>query len=294
MPNRNDILDEIKKEENPLSPLDRVRIKYLQKLSKYTKRNIITYYSGFFKNVGTADISINYEDKNGFMAVIYQMDKKRGLDLILHTLGGNVAATESLVYYLKSIFGNNIRAIIPQIAMSAGTMIACSCKSIVMGKHSNLGPIDPQLNGIPVAGVKREFEKAYKEIKEDPVKIEVWRPILEKYSPTFLEQCGLAVERSKVFTEESLKENMLVNTPEKATNIVKELSDFEKNKAHDKHFHIDDCQKMGLTIESLEENNALQDAVLSVHHCYMHTFSNTNAVKIIENQEGKSFIKTIS
>ena len=42
-------------------------------------------------------------------------------------------------------FGEDIRAIIPQTSMSGGTMIACSCKEILMGKHSSLGPVDPQI-----------------------------------------------------------------------------------------------------------------------------------------------------
>ena len=77
------------------------------------------------------------------MSVIHGLDKSKGLDLFLHTPGGDVGATESLIDYLHDSFGGDIRAIIPQIAMSGGTMIACSCKEIIMGKQSSLGPIDP-------------------------------------------------------------------------------------------------------------------------------------------------------
>ena len=37
--------------------------------------------------------------------------------------------------YLRAMWSTDIRAVIPQLAMSAGTMIACSCKEIVMGKQ---------------------------------------------------------------------------------------------------------------------------------------------------------------
>lgn len=50
--------------------------------------------------------------------------------------------------------------------MSAGTMIACSCKQILMGKHSSLGPVDPHFNGIPAIGVIEEIKKAYQQICE--------------------------------------------------------------------------------------------------------------------------------
>jgi len=59
------------------------------------------------------------------------MDRNAVLDIVLHTPGGRIAAAETIVNYLKLLFGNDIRAVIPQLAMSAGTRIALSCKSIV-------------------------------------------------------------------------------------------------------------------------------------------------------------------
>jgi ClpP class serine protease len=124
---------------------DTVRRKYLTLLQEKTRRNIIAYYSGFLSKPESLALDINDEDKNGFMTAVHQLDRDKGLDLILHTPGGRIAATQSIVNYLHKMFKGDIRAIIPQIAMSAGTMIACSCHTIVMGTHSNLGPIDPQL-----------------------------------------------------------------------------------------------------------------------------------------------------
>ena len=114
------------------------------------------------------------------MTAVHQLDRSKGLDLILHTPGGETAATESLVDYLYSMFGTNIRAIVPQIALSAGTMIACACREILMGKHSSLGPIDPQFGNIPAHGIIEEFKRAHAEIKADPSKIPVWQPIIAK------------------------------------------------------------------------------------------------------------------
>jgi ClpP class serine protease len=90
-----------------------------------------------------------------------------------------MAATESLVDYLRSMFGTDIRAIIPQIALSGGTMIALACKEIIMGKHSSLGPIDPQFNGMPAHGIIEEFNQAAHEIKADQSKIPLWQMIFK-------------------------------------------------------------------------------------------------------------------
>lgn len=125
--------------------LDVTRKKYLEKLANYTDHNVVAYYSSFLTK-RAKNIDINDTDMNGFMNAFRDMDYSKGLDLILHTPGGSPEAAESIVNYIKSKFGNNFRIIVPQLAMSAGTMIACAGKEIVMGNHSSLGPIDPQFN----------------------------------------------------------------------------------------------------------------------------------------------------
>jgi len=300
MPNWNHVLKEIEKETsqgNP-TPYDTIRRKYLIQFHKHSGRNTIGYYSGFLVKPTVNGISISDEDKNGFMACIHKMDRSKGLDLILHTPGGDIAATESLAHYLKGMFKNDIRAIIPQIAMSAGTILACSCKSIVMGKHSNLGPVDPQINGIPCIGVLTEFKKAYSEIQEDNRAALVWNPILSRLTPSFLQQCEWAVQRSRAFLEKTLRENMLSGFEENKQNdtvkmILDRLTNLEFNKSHDRHIHHQECQHIGLKIERLEDKKSqkFQDLVLTVHHCFMHTLANTNAFKIIEDYRGRALVK---
>lgn len=177
------------------STFDIFRKDYIEQLSKHTRRNTIIYYSGWLQkqNLGPV-LGITNDDKNGFMTAIHGLDRSKGLDLILHTPGGDVAATESLIDYLRKMFGTDIRAIIPQMAMSGGTMLACACKEILMGKQSSLGPIDPQIRGVPAMGIRDEFRRASDEIKGDKDKIPVWQPILAKYSPTLIGQCERAIK----------------------------------------------------------------------------------------------------
>lgn len=122
MPNWGEVLSEIQSVQVG-NPLDIIRRKYLDIMHQYTGRNVIAYYSGFLQKPNNSG-AIDDNDKNAFMQTVYGLDKSIGLDLILHTPGGNTAATESIVRYLKSIFGKDIRAFVPQMAMSAGTMIA--------------------------------------------------------------------------------------------------------------------------------------------------------------------------
>ena len=223
------------------------------------------------------------------MAVIHRLDRSKGLDLILHTPGGGLAAAESLVCYLKKMFDRDIRAIVPQIAMSAGTMIACSCKSIMMGKQSSIGPIDPQLGGIPAQGVIEEFQKAIDEVKKDPSTIEIWKTVIAKYPPTFLGECNNAILLSKDMVESWLKNNMFFSDPDKdlkAKNVVQSLSDHNNSKMHARHIDAIEAKQIGLTIEDMESDNDLQDSILTVHHAFMHTINATNVKKIVENHLG--------
>ena len=294
MPSWNEVLNELNSCPR-VDALDFVRRKYLKKLSEKTGRNVIAYYSGWLQKPGISNADINDDDKNGLMATIHGLDRELGLDIILHTPGGNLAASESIVDYLRQMFGCNIRAIIPQIAMSAGTMIACSCKEIIMGKQSNIGPIDPQFGGIPAHGVISEFEKALAEIKDDPSKIPLWQVIVSKYHPTFLGECENAIELSSEIVSDWLKTNMFKDSPDKDSivlNLVKELNNHQDTKTHSRHIHMKKAKEIGLIIESLEDDfdQEFQDLVLTVHHSFMHTFSSSGAIKIIENQEENTVV----
>jgi len=164
MPNWNEVLRELNAErDRTASPLDAVRRRYLNTLFEHTGRNVIAYYSGFLSKPGIQLLDINDEDMNGFMMAVHRLDRSRGLDLFLHTPGGSIASTQAIVRYLQMMFDCNIRAVVPQIAMSAGTMIACSCKSILLGKQSSLGPVNPHVRGIPAAAVLKEFQQALQE-----------------------------------------------------------------------------------------------------------------------------------
>lgn len=97
MPDSKALTDEIK--ETGIT-YDVLRRKYLKNLFQKTQRNIIIYYSGWLQRADprlSPVLSINDNDKNAFMTAIHDLDRTKGLDLVLHTPGGDLAATESLV-----------------------------------------------------------------------------------------------------------------------------------------------------------------------------------------------------
>lgn len=253
-----------------------------------TERNVIVYYSGWLSVPDKLPTGINDLDMNGFMAMTHDLDFDKGLDLILHTPGGNVAATESIINYLYKMFNGDIKAIIPQLAMSGGTMIAFSCKEIVMGKQSSLGPIDPQFGNFPAQGLISEFERARKEIHENQSAIPLWQPIISQYSPTLLNSCENAIDWANDIVRSSLKKNMFA-CDEHADSIIEDIMGVfgsrETTKAHDRHLSVDMCKDVGLKIIDLEDDNDFQDYVLSIHHSCMEIFDCNPVYKIFCNQK---------
>lgn len=305
MPTWGELLIELKTAAQQHGPamFDVVRRKYLVALQKETGRNVILYASKWTQpGSDPGMIQITVEDVQAFMEVIHGLDGTKGLDLIMHSPGGAPDAAEAVVHYLRSKF-DDIRMIVPHAAMSAATMMACASDRIVMGKHSSLGPIDPQFvmvgpNGAmahPAQAILDQFEMAKQEVSANPALLGAWAPILPQFGPSLLIQCRDATRLSEQLVEEWLSKWMFKaeNDPKgKATAAAKKLADHSHFKSHGRPIHRDAAKALGLVVEDLETNQQLQDLVLSVFHATTHTFAGTPAVKIVENHIGKAYVKT--
>ena len=273
-----------------------MRIEKMQALYKITNRNLICYISAWIQSASNnPEFQINDNDMNGLMNAVSGIeDRSKGLDLVLHTPGGIVTATESIVNYLRKMFNMDIRVIVPHMAMSAGTMIACASKEIIMGKESSLGPIDPQYHNVPAQGVLKEFERAMNETINAPNRSLIWKEIIGQYRPSFVGECDNVVKMSYDLVEGWLLECMFkraTRKKERVKTILDELSSHDASKVHDRHYDFIKCKKLGLRVTALEDNQELQEAVLSLYHCYLLSiYRNTGSLKYIENQNGQTFV----
>ena len=175
--------------------------------------------------------------------------------------------------------------------MSAGTMIALSCKEIVMGKQSSLGPIDPQYQGLACQAIIDEFNKAVSDITANPNSLGLWQTIISKYHPTLLTDCANAVRWSKELATQWLTSvNPTINMQAVEDKFISHANSY----SHSRHISKDNCRAVGLNIVDLEADQALQDAVLSLHHCYMILFDKWRYSKVVENQLGSLYIQSYS
>ena len=195
------------------------------------------------------------------------------------------------------MFKNDIRVIVPQLAMSCGTMIALAAKQVVMGKHSSLGPIDPQIGGIPAHGIIEEFDQAKKEIAANPATIPVWQPIIAKYNPTLVGEAAKAIKWSVDMVDDWMQTCMFAGKPDAAARskkILDELGDHALTLSHSRHISLTKAKDLGIEVSPLEDDQDLQDLVLGLHHACTQTLTETGAFKIIENHLGVAVISVVN
>jgi Serine dehydrogenase proteinase len=294
LPSWGEILEEVQQTAQP-GDVDAIRRKYLVELHGLTGRATILYETDWLMG-GPPGISITPEDMVAMMEVCRDMGDGP-LDLIVHSPGGSAEATASIVRYLRKQF-SEVRVIVPHAAMSAATMLALSADVIVMGKQSQLGPIDPQLvtaqgQAIPARAILDQFERAKKECSEDSSVLGAWMPMLQQYGPALLEQCQNADALAKRLVKEWLRTYMFKDekyAARKALKVAKFFGDHHIHQSHSLGIDRSEAREKGVKIIELESDPAFEDAVLSVHYATFHTFSGP-AIKIVENHRGGGFFK---
>lgn len=284
--------------------LDGMRKNALADLAKYTGRPIVAYVSRWTSGGGRdQDMMVQIGDVHAFMEVLHGLNGP-ALDVILHTAGGSPTAAEAIVEYVRTKF-SDVRIIVPLAAMSAGTLMACAGNRILMGKHSYLGPTDPQLvvhtplgvQSIPAQAILDQFKLAQSEAG-DANKYAAWIPMLQQYGPGLIVHCERVLALSHELAERWLARFMFAAqgaavAAAAAKAAAKALNDPIDHKVHGRFLSRDKVRAIGLVVDDLEADQQLQDLALTAFHAFAHTFNfNAAAQKIVENSIGRSFVRT--
>jgi len=309
-----EILEEIKASAaaNGGKPqFDEVRAAQIDRLHSHTGRAVIVYASGWMHHPQEVlNTTVTGADVHGLMEACHNVPD-RELDLILHSPGGDPNAAEQMLRYLRTQF-DHIRAIVPLAAKSAGTMLALGCDEIVLGKHSELGPIDPQLTYStpegrrtgPAHAMLRDFDRAKKEIAADLTALPTWNPVLRGYAGGMLEICRQQIELSQDIVAAALGQYMLnaITDDDQRNTTAREIAEwfgsdksYDRFRTHSRPIRIedlDDLRAKGLIVTPLEDDDDLQDAALSVYHAVDFTLQGP-AVKIIENHLRRRYVKRV-
>ena len=95
---------------------------------------------------------IDLEDAQTIIAAIKSTPEDMPIDFVIHTPGGLVLAAMQIARAVEA-HKAKVTVYVPVYAMSGGTLIALAADEIVLGEFSVLGPIDPQIAGLPAASI---------------------------------------------------------------------------------------------------------------------------------------------
>jgi hypothetical protein len=127
--------------------------------------------------------------------------KRPKLIVVLETPGGYIEVVERIVGVLRTHF-DLVEFLIPDHAMSAGTVLAMSGDAVHMDYFSILGPIDPQVerpnsNGmVPALGYLEQYERLVEKSRAGNLTTAELSYLVEKFDPAELYSFEQAREQS--------------------------------------------------------------------------------------------------
>ena len=95
---------------------------------------------------------IDIQDSEHIIRAIKMTDDSIPIDIILHTPGGLVLASEQIAHAILR-HPSKVTVFIPHYAMSGGTLVALAADEILMDENAVLGPVDPQVGKYPAVSI---------------------------------------------------------------------------------------------------------------------------------------------
>ncbi len=174
---------------------------------------------------------INIEDSEQVLRAIRLTPDEMPIDMVLHTPGGLVLASEQIAHALEN-HPSKVTVFVPHYAMSGGTLLALAADEIIMSEHAVLGPVDPQIGQFPAASLLRAVAK---------------KPVAEVDDNTLImaDQAEKAIAQVRNSVLELLENKF---SPEKANELARLLTG--GTWTHDFAITFEAAQVLGLPVSS--------------------------------------------
>jgi ClpP class serine protease len=212
--------------------LEIMRMKLIRQVEARRKSRLITLIhrqeSISFLNIPISRY-INIEDSEEVLRAIRLTPDDMPIDLILHTPGGLVLASEQIARALQR-HPAKVTVFVPHYAMSGGTMISLAADEIVMDENAVLGPVDPQLGEFPAVSVLEVIRKKTIDKVDD-------RTLM------MAEMASKAITQVKDFIFYLLEDNMDASQARYLADLLA-----SGNWTHDYPIDCDQLKRMGLPV----------------------------------------------
>jgi hypothetical protein len=239
----------------------------IRDIEALTKRRLIVYFSNRFANA-----QIDHGDCALINELLGDAANDVPTDMVLETNGGLTDAIEGLIALIQNRV-NDLRLIVTNAAKSNGTVLALAAKSIVMGAPSELGPIEPHLQGVPCS-----------------ILIE---PRVEKDNFVLHMSGKFALQQTKVLAEKLLRDGMLKGKPEDQIKaLVQKLASRESYFSHGSVIDYKEAMSLGLNVEYLPPGDQIWERLWFLHCMYEHDCKKGNLLKVFEGRALSTAVAT--
>ncbi|MGA8809607.1 MAG: hypothetical protein WB973_17185 [Thermoanaerobaculia bacterium] len=248
-------------------------------------------YAVRFIDRAVGPISIDLGDVDGFTDLVNAADPEASsVDVLIHSPGGSPEATERIVSLLRNRFKETVCFLVPHSAYSAATMLALSGNEVVLHPSATLGPIDPQVNGIPARSIRRGFDKIRDLLKDEGAEaLPAYLPLIEKHSIEILEICEDSLKLSKELVTEWLTKYMFSGSAssEIIRHAVDFFSDYDEHKTHSRPLMFNKLSGLNLKISIAE--SPLRELMREAYILLNGFLTVTQFVKLFEDSRGLSW-----
>ncbi len=284
--------------------LEAERKKQLRAIEAIRGRDVLVYAA----NVSVrqrAPISIEYAD---LLPINDQLANLEGeaLDLMIETGGGSGEVAEDIVKLLRGRY-EDVAAIVPGMAKSAGTLIVMAADDILMEPASALGPIDAQIQWQGKVFSAEALLEGLRAIQEETTKTGrlnlAYLPILQQISPGEIQDAQNALHFARSLVTDWLTRckfkgwkthgstGLPVSDSERsarAEQVAQQLADHSRWLTHGRSIKITDLEAMRLKITDYSRQPELMEAIRRYHTLLQMLFE-TNCCKVIETASSQIY-----
>ncbi len=269
-----DLLDEI-------SNASFIHFKLVKQYQEQYRRKLVIYIALFAHPGGV----ITNEDSEAVENVLRSCDMSpfEGVDLMLHSPGGLPQAAGDIIRVCRT-YAPSFRVIVPNMAMSAATVLAMGSDKIVMSDTSKLGPIDPQMVYQTKEGTfvraANSFIQAFGSLVNEANQlagtnspIAAHLHLLTKQDPSWIIECVRARNATKDLAFRALKIAMLKEkSDDEIHRVVHSFLDIGDQTSHGRTIDPNEAKQMGLDIEQVSRDSTYWKLVWELYvRCERYT-----------------------
>jgi len=238
----------------------------IRDIEKLTGRRLLVYFANRFR----PEASIDDADPAYFVELLGDVVDEP-VDLLIETNGGKTDSTEAVVALIQNRLPD-FRTIVANAAKSNGTLLCLASNCIVMGPPSELGPIDPHLQGIPCT------------VLADPIVASSNFPLHE------LAKLGL--KQTEKLAVRLLKNGMLkTKNDDEINRVVHALATRNEYFSHGSAIDHREASQLGLNVRYLENHDPLWQRLWLLYTMLDFDTRRDNFIKIFEGAQRSTSIR---